>query len=133
MKTLRSIAAIFLAMLVLVSSSSFMVGIHRCGGSVQNIALFTEADGCPMEQQAMPCHKAVRSACCQDVKVIHEQEEFNAQLDQDQLTAIPVIGAASFPVLISVVVPSSEPETFTPYDPPLRAIDRVVTHHVFII
>jgi len=133
MKTLRSIAAIFLTMLVLVSSSSFMVGIHRCGGSVQNIALFTEADGCPMEQQAMPCHKAVRSACCQDVKVVHEQEEFNAQLNQDQLTTIPALDVASFPVLITVVIPPSTPEAFTPYDPPIRAIDRVVTHHVFII
>lgn len=133
MKALRSILAFFLTILVLVSSTNFMVGIHRCGGSVRSIALFTEAEGCPMEQQAMPCHQVVKSSCCQDVKVVHEHQEFSAQSDQHQLTVFPVLDQASIPVLLSFVIPTSAPEASTPYHPPLRAVDRVVTHRVFII
>lgn len=133
MKMLRSIAAILLAMLVLVSSTSFMVGIHRCGDRVRNISLFTEADGCPMEQQAMPCHQVVKSSCCQDVKVVHEQEEFSAQSDQHQLTLFPVLDEDALPVFLSFVIPTTAPEASTPFHPPLLAIDRVVTHRVFII
>jgi len=46
MKSLRTITSLTLALLVFVSSTSFMVGMHICSGEVQNIALFTKAEGC---------------------------------------------------------------------------------------
>ena len=44
MKPIRFISAVLLAIVVLVSSTSFMVGMHICMGEVQNIALFGKAD-----------------------------------------------------------------------------------------
>jgi hypothetical protein len=43
-----------MAFLVLISSSSFMVGIHRCAGEIQNMALLSKAEGCEIEKNLHP-------------------------------------------------------------------------------
>ena len=51
MKAVKTIFVFALALLVLVSSTSFMVGIHFCSGEVADMALFTEAEPCAMEKK----------------------------------------------------------------------------------
>ena len=134
MRSLRSILSIAFAFLVLVSSTSFMVGIHRCGGSVKNVALFHEAEGCAQERKMPPCHRSDTPPCCQDVTVIHEHQDFKgeiAQFDFSLLSGADVIQPA---LVLAEIIPVAPTRTFHPeYDPPLRSQDRTIALQVFII
>ena len=135
MKALRSIAAIALAILVLVSSTSFMVGMHLCMGEVQNIALFSKAEGCEKEQSLPPCHRHTKAPCCEDEIAIHESDDLKAGIAHMPV-AIPAPMDLEQPlILISEVIPAAPLSRFKyhSYDPPLRACDLTVEHQVFLI
>ena len=59
MSLARRTILLTLSLLVLMSSISFSVGMHLCGGAIQDLALFHKAAACSMEQeqQPLPCHK----------------------------------------------------------------------------
>lgn len=135
MKASRSISAILLALLVLVSSTSFMVGMHLCMGEVQNIAFFSKADGCEREQNLPPCHRHTTAPCCDDETVIHEPDDFKGSVAQYHV-AVPVpIDIDHSLVLISELIPTAPLSRFKyfNYDPPLRSSDLTVKHQVFLI
>lgn len=135
MNKYRSILSLAAAVLVLFSSSSFMVGIHLCGGDVQNIALFTKADVCEMEKQLSPCHRQEPRSCCDDEVIVHEGENFKVSSTEISVASIPAMEMVIPEVLISEVIPSSpvlNSHSFN-YDPPLRAEDLTVSLQVFLI
>jgi len=135
MKPYRTIVSAAFAFLVLFSSSSFMVGVHWCGGHIQNIALFTKADGCEKEKQMPPCHKHKSKPCCEDQTIVHVGEDFKFSVTDISITAAPAVNIVLPPVLISEVIPSSpfSRTAFHNYDPPLRAADLIVSFKVFQI
>jgi hypothetical protein len=135
MKVLRTISAIVLAFLVLVSSTSFMVGMHICMGEVQNVALFTKADGCAKEKSLPPCHRHVKAPCCEDESVIHKADDFKVSANHVKIIAPVPVDIEQPLVLISEVIPSSPASRiqFYNYDPPLRSCDLTVEHQVFLI
>jgi hypothetical protein len=122
-------------MLVLVSSSSFMVGLHFCGGKIQNVALFDKAPGCEKEKQLPPCHRHETPACCKDTAVIHDGEEFSTAKADVSIAPTFLVEVAQPPVIISEVIQSASISTprFYNYDPPLRAPNLTVTLEVFLI
>lgn len=129
----RFISTFLFVWLVLMSGTSFKVGIHRCGGRVQHVALFTEAETCPMERQSPACHLALKATCCEDLKMVHNQSDFNAQPVNHDITHRPfgyiIPPAATGTELISLSVPAFYPK----YDPPVLLHDRLVAHRVFLI
>lgn len=132
MNQLRSIVSIGFAFLVLVSSTQFMVGIHRCGGEVRHVALFDKAEACEMERQLPPCHRIAASSCCQDVTVIHEDEDFSVDWNPVEWSVLsPAVTATS--LILSEIVPSAVSPDLQYYSPPLRSIDRTVALQVFLI
>lgn len=135
MNIARRSSAILLLMLVLISSTSFMVGMHFCGDELKNVALFDKADGCEREQQLPPCHRHKTPACCQDSSIVHDGDEFNAAKTQVSSSAAFVFEIAQPPVVVSEVISSTEVSTprYFDYDPPLRAPDLTVTLQVFLI
>ena len=135
MKALRSISVVVLALLVLVSSTSFMIGMHFCMGEVQNIALFTKADGCEKEQSLPPCHRHEKAPCCEDETVINKGDDFKASIAQYHVVVPAPLDIEQPPVLISEVSPSAPLSRthYYNYDPPLRSWDLTVQHHVFLI
>lgn len=135
MKAFRTISAVVLVLLVLVSSTSFMVGIHYCGGSVQNIALFTKADSCEKEQSLPPCHRHTKAPCCEDETVIHKGDDFKASMAHFHIVAPIPMDIEQPIVLISEVIPSTPVSSAQHYnyDPPLRSWDLTVEHQVFLI
>jgi hypothetical protein len=133
MNRLRSILSIGFAFLVLVSSTHFMVGIHRCGGQVRHFALFDKAEVCDMERQLPACHRVVTTPCCQDVTVIHEDEDFSAGLSFADWTILSPEAVTATSLILSEVVPTSVFPAPQDYSPPLRSIDRTVALQVFLI
>ncbi|WP_242916481.1 HYC_CC_PP family protein [Pontibacter liquoris] len=74
MKLFRQIVLLTLALLLLVSSTGLSVGMHFCGGKIQDFSFFGKAESCPMEkkQQTLPaCHQPPKQtvkadSCCQN-------------------------------------------------------------------
>lgn len=135
MKAVRSISAVLLAILVLVSSTSFMVGMHICMGEVQNIALFDKAESCQKEKALPACHKHMKPACCEDELVYHEGTDFKGSIEQIHIVAPLPMDIEQPVVLISEVIPTSPiaQTQYHYYDPPLRSCDLTVAHQVFLI
>jgi hypothetical protein len=135
MKAVRSISAVILAIIVLVSSTSFMVGMHICGGEVQNIALFGKADSCQKEKALPACHKHMKPACCEDEFVYHEGTDFKGSIEHIHIVAPAPMDIEQPVVLISEVIPASPISRiqYYNYDPPLRSCDLTVEHQVFLI
>jgi hypothetical protein len=87
MSLIRRTILLTLSLLVLMSSIGLSVGMHLCGGAIQDLALFHAAAVCPMEQKQapLPCHKQDESShqdaddhqsaggdmsCCQDNLIV---------------------------------------------------------------
>lgn len=135
MTLLRTISAFALAFLVMISSSSFMVGIHFCKGELKHLALLTKAEGCEKEKKLPPCHKHLASPCCDDEQVIHEGEGFKATFADVSSSPAPVSDLELPLAVISEIIPDS-PSSKTQYynyDPPLRSSDLTVAHRVLLI
>ena len=136
MKAFRSIAAVLLGILVLVSSTSFMVGMHFCMGEVQNIAFLTKADGCEKEKKLPPCHRQTNAPCCEDETIIHDGDDLKASIAQIQIIAPAQDQDIELPlILVAEIIPSAPFSRirYYNYDPPLRSWDLTVEHQVFLI
>lgn len=135
MKVMRSISAVFLAALVLISSTSFLVGMHMCMGEVQNIALFGKAESCQKEKTLPVCHKHIKPACCEDEMVFHEGTDFKGSIEHVNISVPASMDIEHSVAPISEVIPASPLAHFKyyNYDPPLRSCDLTVEHQVFLI
>ena len=135
MKLVHSILAVALATLVLLSSTSFMVGMHLCMGEVKSVAIFSKADGCEKEESLPPCHRHSKAPCCDDQTVIHQADDFKGSLAHYQIAVPAPMDSQQTPVLISEVIPTAPLSRFIywNYNPPLRSSDLTVDHQVFLI
>jgi len=135
MKPFKTISIFAFVILVLLSSSNFMVGIHFCSGEIQNIGFLTKADVCEKEQSLPPCHKHTTAPCCEDETIVHKGEELKSSVSHIHAAAPLTMDVVDFDVLVSEVVPSSPVlrTAFSQYDPPRRSLDITVTNQVFLI
>lgn len=135
MKIIKAISSVLLAMLVLVSSTSFMVGMHLCRGEVQNIALFKKADACEQEQKLPPCHAHKTAPCCEDEAVIHNANDFKITSAGFHITTPTPVDIEQPHIVISLIIPdvADESPRYFDYDPPLPSHDLTVLHRVFLI
>jgi hypothetical protein len=130
MKIYRSILSLGFAMLVLISSSSFMVGLHFCGDEI-GLALFSKAE-CGMEMKMPPCHQAANS-CCDDEVIIHQGQDFKNTINEFQFQP-QLIAELVSPIVISEIISETSSQfEFAVYHPPLRATDLTVSHQTFRI
>lgn len=139
MKFLKPIVSSLLALLVLVSSSSFMVNMHFCGGHVQSVSFIEDAAPCPMEVQLPPCHKEMavkKSGCCEDKHVVFEGKDFSAQVHDFSMSGWQAINwVAALPVIMETIQ-LNEALAFsnhTPYKPPIVERDIPVLFQSFLI
>src|SRR5688500_17866890 len=130
MKAFRTISAILLALLVLVSSTSFIIGMHFCMDEVQNMALFSKADDCEKEKSLPPCHRHATAACCDDQIVYHEGINIKASSEHIQYVAHARV-EVKLPVIIISEVINSAPFShikYYNYYPPQRSCDLTIDH-----
>jgi hypothetical protein len=139
MKMLKPIVSSLLAMLVLVSASSFTVNMHYCGGQIQSISLIEDADACPMEVQLPPCHRKMqikKSGCCEDKHVAFEGKDFNAKVHDFSLLYWQAINSVGSLPVIMEVIQVREALAFSnhlPYKPPIVERDIPVLKQSFLI
>jgi hypothetical protein len=135
MKYYRSILSMLFAVLVLFSSSSFVIGIHLCAGHVQDIALFSSAEDCGMEVAIPICHRPGSKPCCENQAIVHQGDDFKASVNGVMLPQILAIDLELPHVLLSEIIPSRQVTAvqFYNYDPPLPQTDLTVSLQVFLI
>lgn len=139
MKVIHSILTVLLALLVLVSSTSFSVNMHVCGGHVSSVALVQKAAPCPMEVMP-PCHRGIHlekksNGCCEDKSVVFEGKDFSSKVEHISFELQNSSWIAELPYIISII-PSSYTQaysSFTLYKPPLLSQDISVLVHSFQI
>jgi len=127
-KRFRPIFSVLLAVLVLVSGTSFMVGVHHCNGHIASVALFSNADPCPMEQQLPPCHKAAKKSCCSDERIVHQSEDFKPAVAHIHVAPAPLIAELASPVVIATLIPDAPTISVRAIDfsPPLFSPDIII-------
>ena len=136
MKLFKSISSILLALLVLVSSSSFMVSMHFCGGHVQSFSLIKKAAPCSLEVQQAPCHKRMaikKSTCCDDKDVAFEGKNFSSKvhsLSTNTSASIAMLPLIMEVVQINVALIASNHNS---YKPPIVGRDIPVLVQSFLI
>jgi hypothetical protein len=135
MNPFKTISAIALALFVLVSSTSFVIGMHVCMGEVEKVAFFTKADKCKKHQDVPPCHRQADTPCCADETVIHEGDDLQASVKKVAVAPFHSLEEAQPLVLIAEIAPSASllKTNFYHYRSPLRFFDLIVEHRVFLI
>lgn len=139
MSSIRSIAAVFLASLVLIASIGVTVNLHICGGSVQSIALFVKAQPCKMDMPKS-CHgskaQTKRTGCCEEETILLKGKETTAELNTvTELTPSFNLISVILPVLYSIneVDSFSASPRYAHYKPPLVERDITVLVQSFLI
>lgn len=135
MKALRTISILLLAFLVLMSSTSFMVGMHFCMGEVKSLSLFSKAKECVKYETSTPsCHKH-SADCCQDKVVKHDGDDFKNTLQQHEAGSPAVLELLQSAFVIAEVIPtaSASNSLTNVYEPPGPQSDITVSLHVFLI
>ncbi|MCM4169789.1 hypothetical protein KCTC52924_03566 [Arenibacter antarcticus] len=136
-KVFHKIASFSLALVVLLSTVSFTVDSHYCGGILVDSSLFGHVETCGMEvHQQLPsseCDISIKD-CCSDEEVIVEGQDtlktsFD-RLDKDQqlfATAFIYTYLNLFDGLDTSIVP------FRDYAPPFLITDIQKLHETYLI
>ncbi len=139
MSSIRPIAAVFLASLVLIASVDVTVNLHLCGGNVQSIALFVKAQPCKMEMPKS-CHgskaQAKQKGCCEEESILLKGKETNAELKTvTELTPSFKLISVILPVLyvINEVDSFSASPRYAQYKPPIVERDINIFVQSFLI
>ncbi len=145
---MAKILSIFLAFQVLLSSMSFSIGTHFCGGELKSFALFGEATLCeharPHEHSAQPsCHSAKpvdgegdEKGCCEVEQIEIEGEEYDflissLVLDFDSSWELSPLSFSEAPVLFNRDISFSY--YFPRYKPPPLQRNALVLFQSFLI
>ncbi len=137
MKILRAIVSLLIAAVILVSTTSFTVSMHLCGGRVESIAILDKATPCAMEQLP-PCHQQMmkKTGCCEDHELKIEGKDLSSKVQEViQLQHQQFSWVLDLPIIQKVILSTESVSTssFTYYSPPLLDRDITVLKQSFLI
>ena len=134
---IRQFLACTMALLVLVSSMSFTVDMHFCGGNLVDLSL-TEADDCGMK--AMPGMTEIDMefmdlmACCTDLQITMEgQDELKISFEDLSLNQQVFLTSYYYSALNLFDDQSGEIVPFDGYPPPILIRDIYILHETYLI
>ncbi len=143
MQRFRKISAILLSLLVLLSSTSFTLGMHFCLGRLESISFFSEAEPCEMARQKSrytsekhnpECgHKIAKKSCCEDHTLVVQGSEEISIVSSVSSPDVHLAAAPNTLVLFKFIGPKSDHCTFSDYSPPPIERDRLVLFRSFLI
>ena len=134
--TFHNIVSVLLALLVLLSTLSFTVDKHFCGGLLMDVAVFSEAKSCVM---GIHDHSEMDTSieedhCCSNEKILVEgQDELkNSFLSLDLEQQVFLGALANSYVALFKGIPRQVP-AYTFYSPPLLIHNIYLRDQVFLI
>ncbi|MGV6845530.1 MAG: HYC_CC_PP family protein [Lutibacter sp.] len=132
----KKIAAVLMALVVVLSTMSFTVSQHYCGGELVDSAVFSKAESCEMDQTVSIQKECSiqKKNCCDDVikrikgkKIVKNNEVSFFNQNLIFATTFNVTYNNLFKGISRQIIP------FKNYSPPLLVCDIQVTHQVFLI
>ena len=89
----RRLISISLAFAVLLSSTSWHLNLHLCGGEVVNWALWSKAEGCSREEKSAPVcerHQGLsKKKCCGERDIAVRGLEYQSTFQTDGILIVP--------------------------------------------
>lgn len=134
--TFHNIVSVLMALLVLLSTSSFTVDRHFCGGLLMDVAVFSEARSCVMgiHEHSNKGTSAEKDHCCRNEKILVEgQDELKnsaLSLDIEQQVFLGIF--VNSYVALFKGIPRQVP-AYTSYSPPLLIHNIYLRDQVFLI
>ncbi len=138
MKTVQQqISSVFLALVVLLSTVSFTVDSHYCGGILVDSSLFGHVETCAMAVQQQPssseCDISKKDCCSDEQAVVEGQDNLKMsfhKMDKDQQLFV----AAFIHTYINLFFESQiDLNYYKDYTPPLLVWDIHVLEQTFLI
>jgi hypothetical protein len=133
---LHKSAAVIMTFVVLISTLSLTVDMHYCGETLVDVAFFSEAETCGMEQKKSTTSKCsvMKKNCCSDEQIVIEGQD-ELQITFDKITFKQQLFVATFfqsyvnlfkGLEISVI-------PFSDYPPPFLVKDIQKLDEVYLI
>lgn len=134
-KSFHKICSIAIALLVLLSTISFTMEKHFCGDTLIDVAIFSKANTCGMDMDALAKISPEKKDCCKDeLEIVKGQDQLKKTSFEDLyvdqqffLTAFVYSFTNLFEGLPEQVIPHKD------YSPPNLVTDIQVLDQVFII
>jgi len=132
----KKISAILMALVVVLSTMSFTVSQHYCGGELMDSGLFSKAESCGMDMQISTqkeCSIQTKNCCKDVIKQIEGKKVVTTDIAplntyQQLFTASFIYTYINlFEGLDTNIIP------FKNYSPPILVSDIQITHQVFLI
>lgn len=134
--TLGNIVSVLMALVVVLSTLSFTVDKHFCGGLLMDLAVFSEAKSCVMgtHDHSEMGSSVEKDHCCSNEKVLVEgQDELKNSILFLDLEQQVFIGTFAFSyVSLFNYMPRQVP-AYTFYSPPLLIHSIYLRDQVFLI
>jgi hypothetical protein len=135
MKLFRTISSLLMAVLVLLASSSFYVGVHYCGGTIKAIAFLDEADGCG-HPELPPCHRKVMESCCENDQVVHESQDIRSEAANVGHPLLSLTTIVHNTLVLAEIIPAVEINPipyFSDHPPAFTGHDIIISFQSFLI
>ncbi len=139
------IFAIFLALMVLVSSTGFTINIHYCQENIAGITFISQSNCCKNRLEKKSCHSSKSTPldevvspekpCCHDESVIVEKSDLDAISANIAISQDFNQASVDTYVLLNVFYQTfqSEVQRFNYYKSPLPDRDIQVLYQTFLI
>jgi hypothetical protein len=134
-KVFQKITAVFMAVVVLLSTLSFVIDMHYCGNTLVDAAVFQKAKGCGMKMDENQNSTNIKKSCCKDEVITFKGQNELKMASFDHLSLHQQFIVTSyfytftniFESLPNQVIPHKD------YSPPNLITDILVLDQVFII
>lgn len=135
-EVLHKIVSIAMALLLLISTTSWKVEKHYCMGRLMDIALFSDVDSCRMDMGSMDIESddASENSCCDDeVIVLDGQDHLKLSLDTLDIEKQSLWVAFIYSFTTSFYVQNVQLVPHERYPSPRLVKDIQVLDQVFLI
>jgi hypothetical protein len=131
--------AFFMAVVVLMTTTSFTVDMHYCGEKLVDFSFFQKAEGCGMEKaqvSKIACQNPMltQKACCSDEQMIKQgQDDLKISFDKLSFEQQVFVASLTYSYLNLFEGTTSTDVPFKDYPPPFVKRDVQVLHQTFLI
>ncbi len=137
-KIIQQIGALFLSLLIMMTTVSFTVDFHVCAGSVVDVSFAQEELSCTaalMGELSNEAHNAMREmGCCDDLQFqIEGQDEVQYGTEIIQLDTMEDMLAVKQSSEVEYLHISDVPNLYTTYIPPPLIPDVQILYQTFIL
>lgn len=125
--------SVLLSLIILFSSLNFSLSAHYCGQTIVDVALFGEAEACPMADEMN--NDSEEEPCCSDGQIIIEGEDYlsSKSFEKQEVEKIDMLLAElQFP--LQLLLEDEQTYSFiVHYTPPLIERDITVVVQSFLL